>query len=81
MLTGPLPNRTAEWKVAGLQTAFAGHPLVWVDDFGYDREGESRYGDPPAPMLVVAPDEYVGLTEEQSAEVLDFVRRHRTGAG
>lgn len=81
VLTGPLPNRTAEWKVAGLQTAFAGHPLVWVDDFGYDREGESQYGDPPAPMLVVAPDEYVGLTEEQSAEVLDFVRRHRPRAG
>jgi hypothetical protein len=77
LLTGPLPHRTADWKVAGLQKAFDGHPLVWVDDFGADRPGESTYGDPPAPLLVVAPDEAVGLTEAQSAEVLEFVTRHR----
>ena len=75
VLAGTLPTRTADWKVAGLQSAFAGHPLVWVDDFGADRAGESVYGDPPAPMLVVAPDEYVGLTAAQSEEVLEFVRR------
>ncbi|MCU0284286.1 MAG: hypothetical protein MUD13_10395 [Candidatus Nanopelagicales bacterium] len=72
-----LPTRTADWKVLGLQTAFAGHPLVWVDDFGGDRRGESTYGDPPAPWLVVAPDEEVGLTAAQAATVLAFVERHR----
>lgn len=74
---GQTPQRTADWKVAGLQAAFAGHPLVWVDDFGADRRGQSTYGDPPAPMLVVAPDEAVGLTLEESGEVLAFVTRHR----
>ena len=78
VLTGPLPTRTAEWKVKGLQHAFAGHPLVWVDDFGVGMEGESRYGEPPAPMLVVAPDEEVGLTAVQSQEVLDFIRRYES---
>jgi hypothetical protein len=48
---------------------------VWVDDFGADRAGQSTYGDPPAPMLVVAPDEAIGLTLAQSAEVLAFVGR------
>lgn len=75
VLAGPLPRRTADWKVAGLQAAFAGHPLVWVDDFGADLAGESSYGDPPTPMLVVAPDERVGLTEEQSERVREFVAR------
>ena len=75
------PQRTADWKVAGLQAAFAGHPLVWVDDFGADRRGESTYGDPPAPMLVVAPEEAVGLTSGQSAEVLEFVARWGRGRG
>lgn len=75
VLAGQHPQRTADWKVAGLQAAFAGHPLVWVDDFGADRRGESTYGDPPAPMLVVAPEEAVGLTSAQSAEVLEFVAR------
>jgi hypothetical protein len=79
VLDGPLPRRTADWKVAGLQTAFAGHPLVWVDDFGADRRGESVYGEPPAPMLVVAPDEAVGLTAVEAQEVLAFIRRHRPG--
>jgi hypothetical protein len=79
VLAGELPMRTADWKVAGLQAAFAGHPLVWVDDFGADRRGESTYGDPPAPMLVVAPDDAIGLTAEQSAEVLAFVERWRPG--
>lgn len=79
LLAEPLPHRTADWKVAGLQAAFGGHPLVWVDDFGADRRGESTYGDPPAPMLVVAPEESVGLTEQESAEVLSFVRRWATG--
>lgn len=77
VLTGQTPLRTADWKVAGLQAAFAGHPLVWVDDFGADLRGESTYGDPPAPMLVVAPDEAVGLTAQESAQVLAFVERHR----
>jgi len=77
VLAGPLPRRTADWKVAGLQAAFAGHPLVWVDDFGADRRGESVYGDPPAPMLVVAPDEAAGLTAAEAQQVLAFVRRHR----
>jgi hypothetical protein len=77
VLDGPLPRRTADWKVAGLQAAFPGHPLVWVDDFGADRRGESVFGDPPAPMLVVAPDEAVGLTAEEARQVLDFVLRHR----
>jgi hypothetical protein len=82
VLSGPLPTRTADWKVAGLQAAFPGHPLVWVDDFGAGVEGEATYGDPPAPMLVIAPDERVGLTAAQSREVLGFVRRHgRTGPG
>jgi hypothetical protein len=81
VLVGELPLRTADWKVAGLQAAFAGHPLVWVDDFGTDRRGESTYGDPPAPMLVVAPDESVGLTSVQSAEVLEFVERWARAAG
>lgn len=69
-------RRTADWKVAGLQAAFAGHPLVWVDDFGTDIAGESTYGQPPAPMLVVAPDEAIGLTPAQSDDVLEFVLRH-----
>lgn len=81
VLSGQLPLRTADWKVAGLQAAFAGHPIVWVDDFGADLRGESSYGDPPAPMLVVAPDEAVGLTAEQSADVLSFVERWAPGRG
>lgn len=80
VLRGDLPVRTAEWKVRGLQVAFAGHPIVWVDDFGQDLRGESWYGQPPAPMLVVAPDERRGLTQEQSAEVLHFVQRWTVGA-
>jgi hypothetical protein len=75
VLAGQRPQRTADWKVAGLQAAFPGHPLVWVDDFGADRRGQSTYGDPPAPMLVVAPEEAIGLTPEQSDEVLAFVER------
>lgn len=74
-------RRTADWKVAGLQAAFPGHPLVWVDDFGADRVGESAYGQPPAPMLVVAPDESVGLTREQAEDVLAFVQRHHPDPG
>ena len=46
-----------------------------MDDFGGDRQGESTYGEPPAAMLVVAPDEQIGLTAAQSDEVLRFVRR------
>lgn len=80
VLHGRLPLRTAEWKVSGLQVAFAGHPIVWVDDFGHELSGESTYGTPPAPMLVVAPDERRGLTQEQSDEVLSFVRRWAVGA-
>ena len=75
VMAGQHPQRTADWKVAGLQAAFPGHPLVWVDDFGADLRGQSMYGDPPAPMLVVAPEEAIGLTAEQSAEVLAFVER------
>ena len=75
VLAGQHPLRTADWKVAGLQAAFPGHPLVWVDDFGADRRGLSSYGDPPAPMLVVAPDDAIGLTPDQSDEVLAFVER------
>jgi hypothetical protein len=81
VLRGPLPHRTADWKVAGLQAAFAGHPLVWVDDFGAELRGESTYGDPPAPMLVVAPDDAVGLTAAESEQVLAFVRRWGSGTG
>jgi hypothetical protein len=76
VVRSPLPTRTADWKVAGLQQAFAGHPLVWVDDFGAELGGESSYGDPPAPMLVVAPDERVGLTPAQSQQILDFLAAH-----
>jgi hypothetical protein len=77
VLAGQQPLRTADWKVAGLQAAFPGHPLVWVDDFGGDRRGESTYGDAATPMLVVAPDEAVGLTRQEAAEVLSFVERWR----
>lgn len=73
----PHPHRTAEWKVLGLQSAFAGHPLVWVDDFGTELAGESTYGDPPAPMLVVAPDDTVGLTQQDSDRIVAFIERHR----
>jgi hypothetical protein len=72
-----LPTRTADWKVLALQAAFPGHPLVWVDDFLADRRGEGTHGEPPAPWLVVAPDEAVGLTAEEAATVLAFVERHR----
>ena len=75
VVVGDLPHRTADWKVAGLQAAFPGHPLVWVDDFGAQLRGESVRGEPPMPMLVVAPEEAIGLTREQSDEVLEFVRR------
>ncbi|MGB8021342.1 MAG: hypothetical protein WCF04_08950 [Candidatus Nanopelagicales bacterium] len=77
VLAEPWPVRTADWKVAGLQHAFAGHPIVWVDDFGADRRGESTYGDPPVPMLVVAPDEMVGLTGAESDQILSFIQRNR----
>ncbi len=79
VLAGQQPLRTADWKVAGLQAAFPGHPLVWVDDFGAELRGESTYGDPPAPMLVVAPVEAIGLTAQQSDEVLAFVQRWGVG--
>ena len=70
------PQRTADWKVAGLETAFAGHPIVWVDDFGTEHRTLSSYGDPPVPMLVVAPEASVGLTTPQSDEVLRFIQAH-----
>ncbi len=76
VVTHDAPRRTAEWKVLGMRTAFPGHPLVWVDDFGAGNEGEWVYGEPPADLLIVAPDETVGLTQEQSDLVRDFVRRH-----
>ena len=81
VVTGQRPLRTADWKIAGLQAAFAGHPIAWVDDFGSDLSGESRYGDPPAPFLVVAPDDAIGLTQAQSDEVLAFVQRWRVDGG
>jgi hypothetical protein len=77
VLTDDLPTRTADWKVAGLQAAFPGHPLVWVDDFGDQVRAESTFGEPPAPMLVVAPRDTVGLTSEQSDQVLSFIHRWR----
>ena len=73
----PHPHRTADWKVLGLQVAFAGHPIVWVDDFGTELAGESSYGDPPAPMLVVAPDERIGLTQADSDRIVEFLERMR----
>lgn len=73
----PHPHRTADWKVQGLQQAFSGHPIVWVDDFGTELAGESTYGEPPAPMLVVAPDETVGLTQADSDRIVEFIERHR----
>lgn len=73
----PHPHRTADWKVQGLQTAFAGHPLVWVDDFANQMQHGSTYGDPPAPWLAVAPDEMVGLTAADSERILEFIRRNR----
>lgn len=79
VLAGELPRRTADWKVAGLQAAFPGHPLVWVDDFGTDLQGESTFGDPPAPMLVVAPEEAIGLTDAQSRQVLGFIEQYGRG--
>lgn len=71
----PHPHRTADWKVMGMQQAFAGHPIVWVDDFGTELAGEGTYGQPPQPMLVVAPDERVGLLPEDSARILAFIER------
>ncbi len=73
----PYPHRTADWKVLGLQTAFAGHPLVWVDDFADQIPDQSSYGDPPAPWLAVAPDETVGLTAADSDRIVEFIRRTR----
>lgn len=70
------PHRTADWKFDGLQEAFAGHPLVWVDDFGDQIAPRTAHGHPPAPLLVVAPDERVGLTVEQSAAILRFIAEH-----
>lgn len=71
------PHLTADWKLAGLTAAFPGHPLVWVDDFGDQVAPRDAHGDPPAPLLVVAPDERVGLTVEQSVEIVEFIARHR----
>lgn len=73
------PNLTALWKLAALTHTFAGHPLAWVDDFAGDWEGESQFGEPPAPMLAVAPDENVGLTDDQAADVTRFVSRYAVG--
>lgn len=75
VLSEEQPHRTADWKVAGLEAAFPGHPLVWVDDFGISQRNRTTHGDPPSPMLVIAPDGTVGLTRDQSEQVLDFIRR------
>ncbi len=76
-----LPHRTADWKVGGLEAAFPGHPLVWVDDFGVAEQSRTTHGNPPAPMLVIAPDGFVGLTREQSDQVVAFIRRWGPAAG
>ncbi len=70
------PTLTAYWKLAGLEAAFPGHPLAWVDDFGNQIDSRSTHGDPPAPLLVVAPDDRVGLTEAQSQAILQFIAHH-----
>lgn len=70
------PQRTALWKLEAITTVFAGHPLVWVDDFAGDWVDQHSFGDPATPFLAVAPDEYVGLTTEQSDAVTAFVRAH-----
>lgn len=71
------PHRTADWKVSGLQEAFQGHPVVWVDDFGVEAQAESTFGEPPMPMLVIAPDERIGLTQAQSDRIVEFIERNR----
>lgn len=68
------PQRTALWKLEAITTVFAGHPLVWVDDFAGEWVEQRSFGDPATPFLAVAPDEYVGLTQEQSDSVTAFVR-------
>lgn len=68
------PQRTALWKLAALEASFPGRPVAWVDDFAGDWEEATELGDPPAPFLAVAPNEFVGLTSEQAAEVTRFVR-------
>ncbi|MGV1003911.1 MAG: hypothetical protein ACOYEV_03890 [Candidatus Nanopelagicales bacterium] len=67
------PSRTADWKFQGLCVGCQGHPLVWVDDMadGYREQGE--FGSPPAPLLVIAPDERVGLTASQNDLIEGFL--------
>lgn len=80
VIPNELPHRTADWKFRGLSVACAGHPTVWVDDFADSYEGFTQIGDPPAPLLVVAPDETVGLTAADSERIVQFVREHRRHA-
>lgn len=77
VLPDHFPMRTAQWKLDGLLASFPGHPLVWVDDFGDQVDPRDSHGDPPVPMLIVAPDGRVGLTAEQSDRIVEFIRRTR----
>lgn len=77
VLPDHFPMRTAQWKLDGILAAFPGHPLVWVDDFGNQVEHRDWHGNPPVPMLIVAPEVAVGLTAEDSARILEFIQRTR----
>ncbi len=79
-LIDELPHLTADWKFQGLAKAGAGHPTVWVDDFADAYTEITEIGDPPAPLLVVAPQETVGLTAADSERIVRFVREHRRHA-
>lgn len=70
---GHFPQRTADWKFDGLSVACRGHRLVWIDDMAGGYRGRTDFGIPPAPLLVVAPDESVGLTDHDNDRILKFL--------
>jgi hypothetical protein len=56
-----------------LYDTYQGTPLIWVDDKAYR---DTEFTDWDAPSLIIAPDPRLGLTEEQMAQIDEFVATH-----
>ena len=62
---------SGRWKRYALNDLFATRPLVWIDDCAIEYDIEHWRGE--MPTLVIVPDDWVGLTQEQMKLVDEFV--------
>jgi hypothetical protein len=66
-------GNAGSWKHMALYDTYQGTPLIWVDDKAYR---DTEFTDWDAPSLIIAPDPRLGLTEEQMAQIDEFVATH-----